>query len=394
MAFESLFSTTLAARASATDTTLTVAAAPTITAGRVRIFNSTVSELCSFTGVSGSTLTGVGRNLSKTASPATVGGTGYVWPAGTKLEIVLMHDQIVDARVPVMPTFADTAARDAAIPSPVNGTLVYVTSVGQLMQYVSGNWQTVANGTDYATTRTATNATANNGEWYRDTGNSNALTYKSNAGTSYAFVVDATGKIAATAYDFSADTTGAETTKPVNAAVAKAIATANIATTSTAGSVERATDSETLLGGTAAVVPDADQLFDAWGYSISAGSTNTAAQSAAAVNVPENAYTKKKEIVCNLAGTYQISFYINGTAATNTYGRIYKNGVAFGTERVNSLTADTQYTESLAFASGDLIQLYAYQTGASAVTVHDFAVKYVLTQNLLATISSKFTVNL
>ena len=121
-----------------------------------------------------------------------------------------------------VPSFADETARDAAIPTPANGMVCYVAAFGQLMQYVSGNWLSVANGTDYASTRTATPAVANNGEWFRDTSNSYALTYKSDAGVSYAVMVDATGKLATTMYDFSADSTGSETTKPVNSAFVKA----------------------------------------------------------------------------------------------------------------------------------------------------------------------------
>lgn len=135
-------------------------------------------------------------------------------------------------------TYADTAARDAAIPSPVNGQVCYVTSVGQIMQYVSGNWQTVANGTDYATTRVATSATANNGELFRDSAASNDLTYKDHGGTSVKLIVNATDKLATNVYDFATTgdmTTGTDTTKPVNAAGVAAItkfsATAGVALT-------------------------------------------------------------------------------------------------------------------------------------------------------------------
>jgi len=40
--------------------------------------NGNIQEWISFTGVSGSTITGLTRNLSQTADPAT-GGTGLSW---------------------------------------------------------------------------------------------------------------------------------------------------------------------------------------------------------------------------------------------------------------------------------------------------------------------------
>ena len=166
------------------------------------------------------------------------------------------------------------------------------------------------------------------------------------------------------------------------------------ADTTQVGFVERATNLETLDGGTANVVPDADQIFDTWGYTISAGATYTAAQSAASVQTSETSYTKKKEIVCNRAGTYRIGFTLSTGAITTITGRIYKNGVAFGTERAVS-NATTAFTEDLAFAAGDLIQIYAKQgAGTEIATVSAFEVKYAVTQNLLATVSSYFTVNL
>lgn len=118
-------------------------------------------------------------------------------------------------------TYADEAARDAAIPSPANGMLCYVSSVGQLMQYVSGNWLTIASGTDFASTRSlAGGSLANNGELYRDSTDSNSLYYKNNSGTSVKLLVEATGKLDSSVYDFatlSDAIAGTDNTKPMTA---------------------------------------------------------------------------------------------------------------------------------------------------------------------------------
>jgi hypothetical protein len=47
-----------------------------------------------FTWVNGNILTGLTRQLSKTAIPAVSEWNGYTWTAGTVVRIVAMHDQI------------------------------------------------------------------------------------------------------------------------------------------------------------------------------------------------------------------------------------------------------------------------------------------------------------
>ena len=71
-------------------------------------------------------------------------------------------------------------------------------------------------------------------------------------------------------------------------------------------------------------------------------------------------YTKYKEFTANRAGTYRIKFSIKGDIAPNvtTYGRIYKGGVAYGTERSVPDDTWTEFSEDLAFVVGDKIQLY------------------------------------
>ena len=94
MAFESGYKSTLATKVNPWDTSLTVATAPSITNGRIYLKSWSQEEWMAFTWLSGNTLTGLTRQLSRTATPATSEGSWYTWTAGTVVRIVAMHDQI------------------------------------------------------------------------------------------------------------------------------------------------------------------------------------------------------------------------------------------------------------------------------------------------------------
>jgi len=72
-----------------------------------------------------------------------------------------------------------------------------------------------------------------------------------------------------------------------------------------------------------------------------------------------NIYVKAKEIRIASGGTIRVSFDLKiGTTGENAYGKIFKNGADFGTQRITGSTTYETYTEDLAFANGDLVQLY------------------------------------
>lgn len=73
--------------------------------------------------------TGLTRQLSQTAVPATSAGVGYTWLANQDFIQDMMHDQIMDPSLFVQVTrYANATARDVAIPVPVNGMEVYLIS--------------------------------------------------------------------------------------------------------------------------------------------------------------------------------------------------------------------------------------------------------------------------
>ena len=90
-------------------------------------------------------------------------------------------------------------------------------------------------------------------------------------------------------------------------------------------------------------------------------------------------YTKVKEILYNEnSGTITTTLTSNcSDGAFTVYSRIYKNGVAFGTEHVNSTGGAVAYPENLVFSIGDLIQVYAYTSnGSHATQITNFRLSY------------------
>lgn len=164
------YRSTLAAKLNAADTTIVVATAPTVTAWRMHIYSGSTHAWIKYTGVSSTTLTGV-TFVSQTADPATT-VTGVAFPAWTAIELVEMHDQMFDkqqwgtiAGAMILsstlavtwattmgssfknPVYADATARDAGIPSPANGMVIYNTALGILQQYIAGAWASFASWT-------------------------------------------------------------------------------------------------------------------------------------------------------------------------------------------------------------------------------------------------------
>lgn len=79
-----------------------------------------------------------------------------------------------------------------------------------------------------------------------------------------------------------------------------------------------------------------------------------------------NTYAKVKEIKVGTAGIYRVRFTIKESGAGSggaVYGKIYVNGSAVGTERVNDTTTAAVYSEDVTTtAVGDLIQIYSYSS--------------------------------
>lgn len=157
------YRSTLASKLEAADTTITVATAPTVTAWRMHVYSGSTHAWIKYTGLSGTTLTGV-TFVSQTADPTTT-VTWVTFSAWTSIELVEMHDQMLDKQQwgtvagnmifswtvsatnsLKVPVYADATARDAAITVPSNGMVIYNTALGILQQYIGWAWTSFASG--------------------------------------------------------------------------------------------------------------------------------------------------------------------------------------------------------------------------------------------------------
>ena len=162
---ESGFSTLLTLPLAIADTTMTVATAPTVTSGRVYLVSWTTKEWIKFTGVSGLTLTGLTRNMSRTADPSTW-GTGLAWIAGTKVTLVAMHDQLPDKSASntfagdvgfswtttawLIPKSLTTTQRDLI--TPATSAIIYNSTTTVLNQYTNWAWSALLWNSNASTT--------------------------------------------------------------------------------------------------------------------------------------------------------------------------------------------------------------------------------------------------
>lgn len=98
----------------------------------------------------------------------------------------------------------------------------------------------------------------------------------------------------------------------------------------------------------------------------------------------ETTYIKIKEITCanytvpmaiKDGGKLRIKFDLaTNSAGQSAYGRIYKNGVAVGTERTSTIETYTTYSEDIEFKANDKIQLYIKATSGFLAKIRNFRI--------------------
>ncbi len=127
---------------------------------------------------------------------------------------------------------------------------------------------------------------------------------------------------------------------------------------------------------------DANKLFPAINLAGGMGiyvldNTNVVAAADAEQSFSTGDWTKKKEITNHMSGinTIRVKFDLYGGNVTfPALAKIYKNGVAYGTQRSRTTTSYYTYSEDLSFAYGDKIQLYVYKASGTspALKVRNF----------------------
>jgi hypothetical protein len=118
--------------------------------------------------------------------------------------------------------------------------------------------------------------------------------------------------------------------------------------------------------GTWATIPNTVPDYSAGNVLVGSSSKESSSSS--------SSYVLAKEITISRGGQLRIKFAIKSNSAAYTYGRIYRNGSAVGTERTQTAgTTYTEYSEDISgWSAGDKVQLYIKQQGSATVTAKDF----------------------
>jgi len=87
-------------------------------------------------------------------------------------------------------------------------------------------------------------------------------------------------------------------------------------------------------------------------------------------------YTKLKEIKIPKGGTLYVYFEMYAGGGPNAYGRIYRNGIAVGTQRITGSSAPQPYGQLIAgWSENDLCQLYVHiEYGTATAFVLNFRI--------------------
>ncbi len=90
----------------------------------------------------------------------------------------------------------------------------------------------------------------------------------------------------------------------------------------------------------------------------------------------DDTYTKYKEIKIARPGVYRIKFDIKTSqAGTLAYGKIYKNGVAVGTEQTDTTGGYVTKSEDISgWSAGDLCQLYLHRVAPRSSDIQNFRI--------------------
>lgn len=247
--------------------------------------------------------------------------------------------------------FADATARDAYFTSPVNWNSAYLTTEWKRTDYVGWAW------VDRATGSTP------------------------NASTTVAWKVEK-----ATSWEVTAWTATGWTGAELFVWPAELKTVTDWLTTSINAKPSIASNATASAGSNTTSAINALQLKRYFWPEPSAGTTYTASEIVWAVwSTSSSSYVQIKIWTIARTGAYTVAFTISAWLWNTTYGRIYKNWVAFWTEGSVTSTTST-FTENLAFTEWDTISLWmkvAWGTGSAT----DLSIKYNLVNQNAFTLS-------
>ena len=104
-------------------------------------------------------------------------------------------------------------------------------------------------------------------------------------------------------------------------------------------------------------------------------SSSLVQQSVAMATTSSFTPTKLKEITVTYPGVYRIKFALRKAGGAGTsHAQVYRNGSAIGVIQESTSTEFATFSEDIGgWQPGDLLQLYAWDTGASPVEVMSFS---------------------
>lgn len=137
------------------------------------------------------------------------------------------------------------------------------------------------------------------------------------------------------------------------------------------------------IGDTITVVvatPTSPTYCNVKNFTATIASVNVIAASQSSFNNVGSTYVLAKKIQLPSGGVIQVLFDLWCSSGA-AYGRIYKNGVAVGTERTTTSTTPVSWTENITFAANDTIELWIKSSGTNSTYTQRFelAVNQALT---------------
>jgi hypothetical protein len=106
-----------------------------------------------------------------------------------------------------------------------------------------------------------------------------------------------------------------------------------------------------------------------------AGTAVTLASAPTLRSTTSATYTLLKSVQMVFGGTVTVKFSMDSPTTSTIYGQVYKNGVAYGTERSTASFTPVTFSQDLTFAAGDLVQIYVKSPSTNTADVSDFLVQ-------------------
>ncbi len=119
-----------------------------------------------------------------------------------------------------------------------------------------------------------------------------------------------------------------------------------------------ATQAEVSLGTSTVTIVNPTTLRGLTTATAVASETLRASSDAVAQVSSNSVYVKKKAFTIVTSGTYRVKFDMQSSGSPTAYCRIYKNGVAYGTERSVTTSGYVTFTEDLYFSAGDTCEVW------------------------------------